>query len=46
LLDFTEQWLKIGLPVCSADISPLPDGDGRVNAADFAVMANDWLEGF
>jgi hypothetical protein len=46
LLDFTEQWLKTGLPVCSADISPLPGGDGRVNFADFAVMANYWLEGF
>ncbi|MFH1370666.1 MAG: GLUG motif-containing protein [Planctomycetota bacterium] len=46
LLDFTEQWLRIGLPICSADISPLPDGDSRVNFDDFAVMANDWLEGF
>jgi len=46
LLDFTGQWLKIGLPICSADISPMPDGDGQVDVADFAVMANDWLEGF
>ena len=46
LLDFTGQWLKIGLSICSADISPLPDGDGRVDAEDFAIMANDWLEGF
>ncbi|MFH1370665.1 MAG: hypothetical protein ABII09_05195 [Planctomycetota bacterium] len=46
LLDFTEQWLKVGLSICSADISPLTDGDSRVNFDDFAVMANDWLEGF
>jgi hypothetical protein len=45
LLDFTKQWLKIGLPVCSADISPLPDGDSRVNSADFALMASNWLQG-
>ena len=52
LFEFTEQWLKIGLPVCYAaewwntDQEPSPDGDGRVDAADFAAMANDWLEGF
>ena len=44
LLDFTGQWLKIGLSVCSADISPLPEGDRRVNEEDFAVLANDWLK--
>jgi|GEM_PF-3211653 len=42
LLDFTGQWLKTGLPACSADIS----SDGRVNFADFALMANNWLKGF
>jgi hypothetical protein len=42
LLDFTGQWLKTGLPNCSADIN----GDGRVDAADFAIMANNWLAGF
>jgi hypothetical protein len=42
LLDFTGQWLKTGLLVCSADIS----SDGRVNFADFALIANNWLQGF
>jgi hypothetical protein len=46
LLDFTEQWLKVGLSNHSADISPSPNGDGIVNFADLAVMANHWLEGF
>jgi hypothetical protein len=46
LLDFSEQWLKVGLPGHSADISPLPTGDGIVNFADLAVMADYWLEGF
>ena len=44
LLDFTEQWLKVGPPHYSADISPAPDGDGIVNFADFAVLANYWLQ--
>jgi hypothetical protein len=42
LLDFTEQWLKVGIPHCSADISPLPDSDEIVNFTDFAVMAGNW----
>ncbi len=37
-----EQWLQPpGLP--SADITPSPSGDGRVNFQDFAVMAANWL---
>jgi hypothetical protein len=46
LLDFAEQWLKVGLPSHSADISPSPGGDGIVNFADLAVMADYWLQGF
>jgi hypothetical protein len=42
LPDFTEQWLKVGIPRCSADIYPVPDGDRIVDFADFAVMANNW----
>jgi hypothetical protein len=42
LKEFAGQWLKVGLRRCSADIN----GDGRVNAADLAVMGNDWLSGF
>jgi hypothetical protein len=46
LLDFTGQWLKTGLSKCSADISPLSNGDGQVNADDFGLMANNWHKGF
>ena len=46
LLDFAEQWLKVGLPSHSADIWPWPGGDGIVDFADLAVMADYWLEGF
>jgi hypothetical protein len=46
LLDFAEQWLKVGLLGHSADISPSPGGDGIINFADLAVMADYWLEGF
>jgi hypothetical protein len=45
LLDFVEQWLKVGLPSHSADIWPSPGGDGIVNFADLAVMGNYWLQG-
>ncbi|MCJ7693633.1 MAG: hypothetical protein MUO22_09495, partial [Sedimentisphaerales bacterium] len=39
-----DQWLQSsGTP--SADIAPLPDGDGTVNFLDFAVQADNWLEG-
>jgi hypothetical protein len=44
LLDFAEQWLKVGLPSHSADIWPRPNGDGRVNASDLAVLADNWLQ--
>ncbi len=44
LLDFAEQWLKIGLPSHFADIWPRPNGDGRVNASDLAVLADNWLQ--
>jgi hypothetical protein len=38
------QWLQIpGTP--SADIAPLPNGDGKVNFLDFAEFAIHWLEG-
>jgi hypothetical protein len=37
-----EQWLKTpGTP--SADIAPLPAGDGEVNFLDFAALADNWL---
>jgi len=39
-----EQWLGApGTP--SADIVPLPDGDGIVNFWDFAALADSWLLG-
>jgi hypothetical protein len=38
------QWLDIpGMP--SADIAPVPDGDGIVDFFDFAEFAIHWLEG-
>ncbi|MGD1042982.1 MAG: GLUG motif-containing protein [Sedimentisphaerales bacterium] len=42
LLDFAEQWLRVGIARCSADISPWPDGDRVVDFFDFAVMADNW----
>jgi len=37
-----DQWLNIpGIP--SADIAPLPDGDGIVNFFDFALLSDNWL---
>ncbi len=42
---FAEQWLKTGAAYCIADIAPYPDGDGKVNLLDFALFAQDWLEG-
>ncbi len=41
---FFDQWLKAG--AYSADISPLPDGDGVVDGFDFAALAQNWLEEF
>jgi hypothetical protein len=39
-----DQWLEPpGNP--SADIAPLPTGDGIVNFLDFALFAQHWLEG-
>jgi len=39
-----DQWLQPpGSP--SADIAPLPEGDGTVNFLDFAEFAIHWLEG-
>jgi hypothetical protein len=46
LATLCEQWLIVGPPHYSADISPSPNGDGIVNFADLAAMANHWLEGF
>ena len=38
-----EQWLQApGIP--SADIAPPPDGDGKVNMLDFALMAENWMK--
>jgi hypothetical protein len=38
-----DQWLQPpGTP--SADIAPLPEGDGIVDFLDFAILANHWLE--
>ncbi len=38
------QWLQPpGIP--SADIAPLPSGDGTVNFLDFAIFADHWLAG-
>jgi len=45
LADFAEQWLKTGVRYCIADIAPAGSGDGIVNMPDFAVLANNWLEG-
>jgi hypothetical protein len=37
-----DQWLQLpGTP--SADIAPLPNGDGIVNFFDFAIMVGNWL---
>lgn len=38
------QWLDVpGL--FSADIAPLPNGDGVVNLLDFALLSEQWLNG-
>jgi hypothetical protein len=37
------QWLQ-GAGIPSADIAPSPNGDGRVNFLDFALMAKDWMK--
>ena len=42
LEEFAEQWLKRRATV--ADIAP-DTGDGIVNMADFAVVADNWLAG-
>jgi hypothetical protein len=42
IAELSEEWLTGQIP---ADLAP-PDGDGIVNFADFAIMANDWLKGF
>jgi hypothetical protein len=41
---FTNWWLQ-SPGAASADIAPLPDGDGIVNFLDFAVFADWWLYG-
>lgn len=45
LIAFANQWLLRGATYCSADIAPLPDGDGKVNLLDFAVFVEYWLMG-
>jgi len=42
-LQITSQWLKSG--AYCADIAPAPTGDGVVNFIDFAIFADNWLEG-
>jgi len=37
-----DQWLQPP-SVPSADIVPLPEGDGMVNILDFAALAENWL---
>lgn len=44
LTTLAEQWLQ-PLEILSADIAPLPDGDGKVDFLDFAVFASHWFEG-
>lgn len=39
---FVEQWLQRG--AYSADIAPVPNGDGRVDMLDFVVLADNWLQ--
>jgi hypothetical protein len=39
---FVEQWLQ--LSACYADIAP-DGGDGIVNMLDFAVLADNWIQG-
>jgi len=41
--DFAGQWLQFG--AYCADIAPSPGGDGAVDMLDFAVLADNWLEG-
>jgi hypothetical protein len=43
LAELCSQWLLDEIP---ADIAPLPNGDHRVDLTDFALMANNWLQGF
>jgi sugar lactone lactonase YvrE len=48
LFTFSEQWLQVGATLAEItpfDIAPPPDGDGMVNMLDFAVFAENWLEG-
>lgn len=40
---FLEQWLQFG--AYCADMAPAPDGDGRVDFLDVAILALHWLEG-
>jgi len=37
----SEQWL--GTPAASADIAPLPYGDGSINLLDFGELASHWM---
>ncbi len=39
----SNQWLELG--VLSADIAPVPEGDGTVNMLDVAVFTDNWLQG-
>ncbi|MFC1738139.1 hypothetical protein ACFL1G_03705 [Planctomycetota bacterium] len=38
-----EEWLQTSPEY--TDIVPLPDGDEIVNMLDFALLADNWLEG-
>ncbi|UCC21830.1 MAG: hypothetical protein JSW23_08440, partial [Planctomycetota bacterium] len=45
LAEFAGQWLKSGSNYLVTDIAPGSDGDGVTNGVDFAVLAENWLEG-
>jgi len=38
------EWLHTG-SIFITDIAPLPNGDGTVNFTDFALFAQNWLQG-
>jgi hypothetical protein len=42
MIVFIYEWLHYN-PDC-ADMAPIGGGDGIVNALDYAVFANNWLE--
>jgi hypothetical protein len=41
---WVDQWLKTGPSYVTTDIATVP-GDGLVNMAEFAILADNWLAG-